>query len=126
MKINFQGTNLELTAETLDYCREKLGGLEKFLAGDDSAFMEVELGKTTRHHKQGEVFRAEVNFHTVAHRFRSEAVAEDLYAAIDEVKDELLTEVKRYRKRQGTLLRRGGRLVKNFLRGVYHYKWRKK
>ena len=125
MKINFQGTNLELTAETLDYCREKLGGLDKFLAGDEDAFLEVELGKTTRHHKQGEVFRAEANLHTAARHFRSEAVAEDFYVAIDEVKDELLTEVKRYRKRQGTLLRRGGRLVKDFLRGVYHYQWRK-
>ena len=125
MKINFQGTNLELTAETLDYCREKLSGLRKFLAEEESVFMEVELGKTTRHHRQGEVFRAEVNLHSAVGRFRSEAVAEDLYAAIDEVKDELLTEIKRYRKRQGTLLRRSGRLVKDFLRGVYHYKWRK-
>ena len=125
MKINFKATNLELTSETLDYCREKLGGLDKLLAGDESVFLEVELGKTTRHHKQGEVFRAEMNLRTASRSFRSEAVAEDLYAAIDEVKDELSSEVKRYWKKQGTLLRRGGRLVKNFIRGVYNYKWRK-
>ena len=122
MKINFKGTNLNLTPEILDYCREKLSHLEKLLAEDESASTEVELGKTTRHHKHGEIFRAEVNLHTAGRRFRSEAVAEDLYAAIDEAKDELSTEVKRYRKKQGTLLRRGGRRVKDLLRGVYNYK----
>mgnify|MGYP001615987025 FL=1 len=125
MKINFKATNLELTPETLDYCREKLAGLDKLLAGDESVFLDVELGKTTRHHKQGQVFRAEMNLRTAGRSFRSEAIAEDLYAAIDEVKDELQSEVKRYRKKQGTLLRRGGRRVKDFIRGVYNYKWRK-
>jgi len=123
MKINFKATNLELTSETLDYCREKLDGLDKLLAVDESVFLEVELGKTTRHHKQGEVFRAEMNLRTAGRRFRSEAVAEDLYTAIDEVKDELSSEVKRYRKKRGTLIRRGGRLVKDFIRGVYNYRW---
>ena len=125
MKINFKTTNLELAPETLDYCREKLDGLDKLLAGDESVFIDVELGKTTRHHKQGEVFRAEMNLRTAGRSFRSEAVAEDLYAAIDEVKDELSSEVKRYRKKQGTLMRRGGRLMKDFVRGIYNYKWRK-
>ena len=125
MKINFQATQLELTPETLDYCREKLDGLHKLLIEDYSAGIEVELGKTTRHHKHGEIFRAEMNLHTAGKNFRAEAVAEDLYSAIDEVKDELVSEVKRYRKKQGALLRRGGRRVKDFLRGVYNYKWRK-
>lgn len=125
MKINFKATNLTLTPEILRYCREKLTHLEKLLAEDTSVFMEVEIGKTTRHHKHGEIFRAEMNLHLAGYRFRSESTTEDLYAAIDEAKDELATEIKRYRKRQSTLLRRGGRLVKNFLRGVYNYKWRK-
>lgn len=125
MKINFKATNLELAPETLEYCREKLAGLDKLLAGDESVFMDVELGKTTRHHKQGEVFRAEMNLRTAGRSFRSEAVAEDLYAAIDEVRDELSSEVKRYHKKRGTLLRRSGRRVKDFIRGVYNYKWRK-
>ncbi len=125
MKINFKATHFELTPEIIDYCQEKLGGLEKLLTDDESAFIEVELGKTTEHHKQGEIFRAELNLHTAGKNFRAEAVAEDLYLAIDETKDELVSEVKRYRKKQGAMLRRGGRAVKDFLRGVYNYKWRK-
>ncbi|HEY4476892.1 MAG TPA: ribosome-associated translation inhibitor RaiA [Candidatus Paceibacterota bacterium] len=125
MKINFKVTNLELTPEILDYCRDKLESIDKLLSQDDGAFMEVELGKTTQHHKQGEIFRTEANLHTSLKNFRSESVAEDLYATIDEVKDELATEVKRFRKKRGTLLRRGGRMVKDLLRGVYNYKWRK-
>ena len=125
MKINFKATNLQLAPESLDYCRDKLNHLDKFIPDDESIFMDVELGKTTQHHKHGEIFRAEVNLHTANRHFRSEAVAEDLYAAIDEVKDELSAEVKRYQKKREALLRRGGRAVKDFLRGVYNYKWRK-
>ncbi|MEK7622205.1 MAG: ribosome-associated translation inhibitor RaiA [Patescibacteria group bacterium] len=125
MKINFKATNLTLTPAILDYCREKLGHLDKFLVDDENVFTEVEVGKTTRHHKHGEVFRAEINLHLAGHRLRAEATTEDLYAAVDEAKDELVSEVKRYRKRQGTLIRRGGRLVKDFLHGVYNYQWRK-
>lgn len=125
MKISFKATNFELTPEILSYCRDKLANLEKLLAGDESALMEVELGKTTRHHKHGEIFRTEVNLRTAGRSFRSEATAEDLYATVDEVKDELFTEVKRYRKKRGALLRWGGRLVKDLLRGVYNHKWRK-
>ena len=125
MKINFQATNLNLGPEILDYCREKLSHLEKLVAGDENAFIDVEIGKTTRHHKQGEIFRTEMSLHLNGKRFRSEEITEDFYASIDKAKDELSSKIKRYQKRQSTLVRRGGRLVKNFLRGVYNYKWRK-
>jgi putative sigma-54 modulation protein len=119
MKINFKATNLQLTAEISDYCRDKLNHLDKFIPADESVFMDVELGKTTQHHKHGEIFRAEVNFHTASRHFRAEAVAEDLYAAIDEAKDELSAEVKRYQKKRGALVRRGGRMIKNLLKKIY-------
>src|SRR3989344_8800321 len=104
MKINFKATNLQLTPEISDYCRDKFNHLDKFIPNDESVFIDVELEKTTQHHKHGEIFRAEVNLHTASHRFRAEAVAEDLYAAIDEAKDELSAEVKRYQKKRGALL----------------------
>ena len=119
MKINFKATNLQLTPEILDYCRDKFNHLDKFIPDDESVFMDVELGKTTQHHKHGEIFRAEVNLHTAGRHFRAEAVAEDLYLAIDEAKDELSMEVKRNRKKQGALIRRGGRLIKNLLKKIY-------
>ena len=126
MKINFKSTQIELAPEITNYCQQKLDSLDKLLTDDESAFLDVELGKTTEHHKQGEIFRAEINLHTSGKNFRAEAVGEDLYLAIDEAKDELLSEVKRYKKKQGAMLRRGGRMVKDFLRGVYNYKWRLK
>ncbi len=126
MKINFKSTQIELAPEITNYCQQKLDSLDKLLTDDESAFLDVELGKTTEHHKQGEIFRAEINLHTAGKNFRAEAVGEDLYLAIDEAKDELLSEVKRYKKKQGAMLRRGGRMVKDFLRGVYNYKWRRK
>lgn len=122
MKINFQATNLELNNECRDYVIEKLAVIEKLVDGRetrDECLAEIELGRVNQHHKHGNVFRAEINLRWSGHRFRSESEAGDLYAAIDEVKDELLREIKTWRKKQGTLIRRGGRLVKNFLRGFY-------
>ncbi|MBI4136354.1 MAG: ribosome-associated translation inhibitor RaiA [Candidatus Vogelbacteria bacterium] len=129
MKINFQATNLELNNEWRNYIINKLAVIEKLLdrrETGDEGLAEVELGRVNQHHKHGNVFRAEINLHWSGHRFRSESEAGDLYTAIDEVKDELLREIKTWRKKQGKMLRRGARALKNFLRGVYNYKWPKR
>ncbi len=120
MKINFKGTNLELSNKIRAHVEEKLTTIAKLLAdgnGGSDFLAEVELGRTTDHHKHGEVFRAEVNLRVAGQYFRSEATTPDLYASIDEVKDELLREVKTWKKKQGTLFRRGARRIKNLFRG---------
>ncbi|MEK7553049.1 MAG: ribosome-associated translation inhibitor RaiA [Patescibacteria group bacterium] len=125
MKINLQGTNIELTGAIRDYVTEKLVVVGKFFessAATDEPLAEVEVGKTSQHHKHGIVYRAEINLRWSGQYFRAEATASDLYPAIDEAKDELLREIKTRRQKQGTRLRRGGRLIKNFLRGIYHRK----
>lgn len=121
MKINFQATNIGLTDEIKNYIADKLRVIDKLLvpAAGEELFGEVEVGKISHHHKHGAVYRAEINLHWAGRYFRSEATASDLYAAIDDTKDELVRELKTWRKKQGTLIRRGGRLVKNFLRGIY-------
>jgi|SRR3989338_1485850 len=126
MRINFKATNLELNNEWRDYVIDKLAVIEKLIDSRetlDEGLAEVELGRVNQHHKHGNVFRAEINLHWSGRRFRSESAAGDLYAAIDEVKDELLREIKTWRKKQGTMLRRGARAVKKLLRGIYD--WRK-
>lgn len=123
MKINFKATNIELNEQLYSYTIDKLSAVEKLVMTDrtgDDGLAEVELGRISEHHKHGEVYRAEVNLHSSGRYFRSEATAGDLYAAIDGVKDELLREIKTWRKKQGTLFRRGARAVKNLLRGIYH------
>ncbi len=126
MRINFKATNLELNNEWRDYVIDKLTVIEKLIDNretGDEGLAEVELGRINQHHKHGKVFRAEINLRWSGRHFRSESEAGDLYTAIDEVKDELLREIKTWRKKHGTLLRRGARAVKKLLRGIYD--WRK-
>jgi len=98
MQIDIKGTNLELTQAIKDYVNEKIGGLEKFF--DQILEAKVEVGLTTKHHQKGKIFRAEANLEVPQkHIIRAEAEREDLYMAINEVKDELQIQLKKYKEK---------------------------
>ena len=118
MKINFKGTNLELNEQLRSYVLLKLEALDKILTSEqikDGGLATAELGRINKNHKHGEIFRAEINLNWSGRYFRAEAESGDLYAAIDEVKDELLREIKPRRRRQGAIIRRGARAIKKWL-----------
>lgn len=120
MNINIKATGTSLTPAISDYINKKVGGIEKFLEDAEAARFDVEIGVTTRHHNAGEEqFRAEVNLHAGDLHLRAEESHEDLYAAIDLVKDELAREVLTKKRKRLHLLRRGGQKVKNMLKGFY-------
>lgn len=119
MNINIKGTGMELTSAITDYVTEKVDGVSKFLRPEDAgnALVQVEIGKTTQHHHGGAVFRAEVNLRIPGGYFRAVSEQEDLYAAIDDMKDELAREIKSAKDKHKTLIRRGGAMIKKFYRG---------
>ena len=89
MNIQIKNTNLELTQAISDYLYKKLSDLENLVSHHDKdALCRVEIGKTTKHHKSGDVFRAEINLRMKGENVYVVSEREDLYAAIDEVKDE--------------------------------------
>ena len=59
LKIDIQGTNMELTEAIKAYINEKIGSLEKYY--DGILVARVDVGLTTKHHQKGNIFRAEVN-----------------------------------------------------------------
>ena len=85
---------------------------------DTSANVSVEVGKTTEHHKSGNVFFAEFNLHTAGKNFYVRREAADIYTAIDVVKDELMDAVRAHKGKKKTLFRRGSQAMKNMLRGL--------
>jgi putative sigma-54 modulation protein len=117
MRITIKTKNFVLTDSVRDYCEKKIGGLEKFLDGadPDSFLAEAELSRTTRHHKSGDVFRFEVNLTVGGKLLRSESEQETIYAAIDEVHDELAREIKGEKTKQSVIFRRIARSVKKKL-----------
>lgn len=122
MKINIKSTDLELTPALTEFIEEKIGSLNKFVRaetedGDGSAgnyLVEafVEVARDTKHHKHGEVFRAEVNLKIGGRMLRAEKRDWDARVAIDAVREELKTELDKIQ----------GKLESKFLRGARSFK----
>lgn len=119
MHITIKATSMELTDAIETYVREKVSDLEKILDTSDTSLMaNVEVGKTTEHHHSGNIFFAAIDLHMKMKNLRSSVERDDLYAAIDEVKDEMAREIKTHREKHRTLKKKGGAEIKNKLKGI--------
>ena len=113
--IQFKATNTELDEGLQELMEQKLRSLEKFITNETDLKCEVEFEKVT-HHQSGNVHRVEANFYKDGQFYRAEATEDSFEKAIDEVRDELDKELRRDRKKKGTLIKRGGRAIKDMLR----------
>jgi len=113
-----KSTNMELTDAISDFVASRVQSLEKFVDQDDtSVSVDIEVGKTTEHHNKGNVFMAEFNFQMGGKNFRAVDENEDLYAAVDVVKEQMAKELRRYKGKQKTLFIRGSARIKKLLKG---------
>jgi len=124
MKINIKATNIELTHAISDYVTKKVSMIEKYFDANPDAVAQVEVGKTTQHHKQGDVFRAEIHITGAGLDIYAASEQSDLYAAIDLVKDEIIRNSLQEKGKKETLARRGARVVKDMMRGLNPFKKR--
>lgn len=117
MNIKIHSKNFEITPAIDEYVMKKISSLEKFLDGKDGSLCEVEVGKTSEHHKSGDIYKAEVNIMEPGNK-QVYVVAEefDLYAAIDKVRDEAERAIVSRKNKRNTLFKRGGAAVKGFLK----------
>ncbi len=120
MKINIKATSIELTAAIADYVNKKVSALDKFAPSD--AVAQVEVGRSTQHHKQGDVFRAEIHLIGAGLDVYASSEQADLYAAIDLVKDELREKLMHTKGKKEALYRRGARRMKDMMRGFNPFK----
>lgn len=113
------GIHVEITDAIHDYVMDKLASLEKYIPqGDTSAKVTVDLSKTTGHHSHGEVFQAEAKLHIRGKDVVISAVEDDLYKAIDVLKDMLIREVASYKDKERSILRRGAYKMKSLLKKI--------
>lgn len=123
MKINIKATGIELTPAISDYVHKKLAALEKFVSNVD-AVAQVEVGRTTQHHKTGDVFKAEVHVRGAGLDLYAVSEHSDLYAAIDLVKDEITHNALQEKGKRESLTRRSARRVKDVMKGFNFFKKR--
>ena len=113
---------MELTEAIKDYVEKRITNLEKLLSGIEEKGGEVkvsfEVSRSTNHHKSGEIFHADCLVNIDGEEFYGSADAEDLYKAVDEIKETLFRDVKRSKERKQTLVRRGSASVKKMMKGL--------
>ncbi len=122
MQINLKSKNMELTEAITDYVSKRVTNLEKLLSSIESnkgeARVNFEVAKTTNHHKAGEIFHASAEINVAGMRFFAESDNEDMYGAIDMVKEKLFLNIEKNKDRRQTLFKRGALSVKKMLKGI--------
>jgi ribosomal subunit interface protein len=122
MKINFQAKNIEITPAIHDYTVKRATNLGKLLTEieerDGEVIVLFSLSKTTHHHKGGEVFHADCSVNIKGKKYYASVNREDLYEAIDVLKDNLYNEINKNKDRKQTLFKRGALSVKKMMKGM--------
>ncbi|MEI7463329.1 MAG: ribosome-associated translation inhibitor RaiA [Candidatus Taylorbacteria bacterium] len=119
MNINLKGTNITLTPAITEYTNKKLVKVAKILSWDPSAQCDVELAKTSAHHQKGDIFKAEIHIVGANRNHYASAEKDDLYVAIDFVRDDILRELKSNKGKRLSYIRRSGARVKNMVKGLW-------
>lgn len=104
MKIDISTKNITLDDALYEFVIDKIGGLDH-LIGNNKGQAKVEIGKLSQHHRSGDVFSAEVNLSLGGVLLRATCTHEDLRNAITDVKDELQTQIKKFKEKRTDLAR---------------------
>ncbi|TSA46129.1 ribosome-associated translation inhibitor RaiA [bacterium] len=102
MQIKIQSTGFELTPAIRELVEKKVGSLSKLLKRFEEkseAIAVVEVSRTTKHHRHGDIFYAEINLNVSGKVIRAEDHNIKLQAALDIAKDKLKQEVLRFKER---------------------------
>jgi putative sigma-54 modulation protein len=119
MNTNIKTTNVTLSDAISEYTNKRLQKIAKLLDTDPTVVCDIELAKTTDHHQKGDIFKAEIHIVGAGKNLYATSSKEDLYAAIDIVRDEILRELKSKKEKQISFVRRGGARVKAMVKGLW-------
>lgn len=123
LHIAMKGLNMDLTEALKDYVHDKLGSLEKFIHAD--SHIAVEIGRPSKHHKRGnDIYMAEINVDTNGQTYFIQVFENDLYAAVDRMRDEVTELIKQGKGKRQTLLKKGRMMLKQLQRKGF-YGWNK-
>jgi len=113
MNIIIKATGYELAGQARERIETKLRALEKH-APNASLMCEVE--ESIAAVRAGARYRAEGNLSVDGKLLRAEAMGDTLEGAVDQMRDELVRELRKSRGRERGLAKRGGTALKRLLR----------
>ncbi|HVN26676.1 MAG TPA: ribosome-associated translation inhibitor RaiA [Candidatus Paceibacterota bacterium] len=94
---------VDFTPSLGTYIDTKLSALAKFIKPfdeNDTAEISLEIVRTTKRHRKGDVFLVAADLKLPRRILRAEAYAEDVRTAIDQAKDMLRLEIKKYKTKR--------------------------
>lgn len=114
--VTLKAVNLEISPGLSSLVDQKLQTLGKLLPKDETdVSCEVEMEKLTEH-QTGRIYRVEVNLIVAGTLHRAEACEEQIEKAVDVVRDELKRELQRASGKRQSLMKRGGKMIKDMMR----------
>ncbi|MDD5068229.1 MAG: HPF/RaiA family ribosome-associated protein [Candidatus Pacebacteria bacterium] len=118
MRTNIKYTRVANTPDIERHIASCMQTIEKLIdEKDDSALAQVELAKTSAQ-KTGDIYRAEINMHIAGADFFAFSEKSDFMSALDTVRDEILRKMKTRKDKRVSFMRRGGRKIKDYLKGI--------
>jgi ribosomal subunit interface protein len=97
MQLNIESQHIDMTDALRGYATEKAESLAKYA---DIVKLDVELGRVTSHQNKGDVFFCGMHVFVAGHDFFVKKEEEDIYKAIDKVKDHLKNEITTWKDKQ--------------------------
>lgn len=120
MQINIINVfEISLTPAIQDYLEKKLAKIREKLIdpNDESAQCDVELGKTVNQHS-GDIYQVKLILHIAGKNLVTDETASDIYAAIDQARDELERQLRTHQGKQETVFRKRAGQLKRWLKGL--------
>lgn len=120
MRVNIRQKNIEVTSALREYIEEKIIHVaEKFLqdkASTDLPILDIDVERTTGHHRKGEVYRVAAKLCAGSQCFHANASGEDIRAVCDVLEGELQREMYSRKNKISAMFRRGARIFKKNMR----------
>lgn len=118
MATKIKATNFDLTPSVQTAIEKKIQPLLKLVPAKMAPIeLGVEVGKMDPHHQKGDIFRAEVNLVIKGEVLRAESAKEDIFMAINDVKDKMQILIAKF-KTKAEVAKRGQRKAKEKIREV--------
>jgi putative sigma-54 modulation protein len=114
MKFIIKSKDIKISEELNSYIEKRIGKLEKFLEDINSELIEatVEFEKIIGRQKKGEIFEGHINLQFPSKFFRTEVQGDNFFSMIDDAKEELEDEIRKYKTKKETMYKRGARSIK--------------
>ena len=98
MIINIRAIGMDLTDAIRQYCEEKFQSLEKYTP--EILHADIVVGKETAHHHTGAILKCSATVQIPGEVLKVEREEEDLYKAIDKVRDHLRETLAQHKERR--------------------------